>query len=83
MKVMCSVHDSCSGIYGDPFTTVNTASAIRGFSDAVNGSESDLTKHPEHFTLWHIGDYDPSTGFIVPVEAVCLVRAIDVKQEAM
>lgn len=79
MKVLCSVHDTCSKVWSDPMAVVNAASAIRSFTDAVNGRESDLSNHPEHFMLYKIGTFHPDQGIVVPDEPECLVRAIDVK----
>lgn len=80
MKVLCSVHDTCSGVWSDPFTTTNKGSAVRSFSDAVNKEGSDLYAHPEHFNLYYLCDFDPSIG-AVDVQGVpeVLMRAIDAK----
>lgn len=79
-KVICSVHDMCANMWTDPFFAVNTASAIRGFTDHVNGSNGDMSNHPEHFNLFKIGEFDDNKGLIDNLdEPVCLVRAIDIK----
>jgi hypothetical protein len=80
MKALCSVHDSCAEVWADPFTSVNTGSAIRSFSDAVNNDGNDLNAHPEHFNLYQIGSWNPDDGFAeFFTEPKILVRAIDVK----
>lgn len=81
MKDIFSVHDSCSTVWNDPFTAINRATAIRSFTDAVNGQDSDLKRHPEHFSLWVIGTFDPSTGYLNLIEPECILRAIDVTEQ--
>jgi len=83
IKVVCAVMDSASGLFGQPFFVPATAAAVRGFSDAVGKAEdqSDLTKHPEDFTLFELGSFDDETGKFVNVpEPRQLLRGKDVSR---
>ncbi len=45
----------------------NDQIAIRKFKElAVSGNAGDLTKYPEKFSLWKIGEYDDWSGEVFP-----------------
>lgn len=56
--------------YGAPFCTPSVGIAIRSFTDAVNNPEknSDISKHPADFDLFHLGTYDDNTAAIEQYE---------------
>lgn len=62
--LLCSIYDSVTGIYGVPFTEVNTASAIRRFEDMLNNPNSTLNNHKDDMNLCSIGFYDEATGIV-------------------
>ncbi|WNK14542.1 MAG: nonstructural protein [Microvirus sp.] len=63
MLQICAVYDSKAKVFGRPFFTPHLAQAIRGFQDEVNNPEGgDLNKHPEDFDLYHLGEFEESTG---------------------
>lgn len=80
IKVVCGVRDSAAQVYGQPWFVPSTGVAVRGFSDAVRGSDkNDLTSHPEDFTLFQLGTFDDETGkFVNLPEAVQLIRGVDI-----
>lgn len=60
-----AVHDNKVKAYGTPFFQITDGQAIRAFQDNVNSTtESQITKHPEDFTLFKLGEYDDQTGII-------------------
>ena len=60
-----SIFDSAAKAYTNPFFMHNDGLAIRAFSDNVNAEqENNISKHPDQFTLFHIGEFDDSTGEI-------------------
>lgn len=84
-KVMCTVYDVKAKVHGKllPFTT--TAEAIRAFGDAVRNPDTAINKHPEDFTLYHVGNYDEEKATYEMVEpyyplmaAISCVEAQDV-----
>jgi len=82
IKVVCSVRDSAADLFGQPFFVPTTAMALRGFADAVKRADgdSDLTKHPDDFTLFELGTFDDETGkFVNLPEPRQLVRGKDVQ----
>lgn len=59
-----SVFDQAVGAFGRPIFVPATGQAVRSFSDEVNSSppNSDLSKHPEDFSLYALGSYDDLSG---------------------
>lgn len=57
-----SVYDAKIEAYARPFFMQTQGQALRGFIDVVNDASTELSKHPEDFTLFLLGDYDEATG---------------------
>lgn len=62
--VVVAVRDTCGDIYGVPMFQASLGTAQRAFSDAVNRPDDNnlIYKHPEHFELYYLGDYDDADG---------------------
>lgn len=76
-----SVYDKKAVAYGNPFYYHQKGQAIRGFEDAVNEPTSPFGKHPEDFALFHIGEWDDTTGVITPLKnPVPIEEALNVKK---
>lgn len=63
-----SIYDSKIESYMKPFYCNTKGEAIRMFSDGLKESDSLISKHPEDFTLFHLGEYDDSTAKFTPLE---------------
>jgi len=65
------VYDSKAEAYGRPFVVRSTGEGIRSFGDEINSGrdESQLSSHPEDFTLFEIGTWDDASGVIELYEA--------------
>lgn len=73
-----SVYDSKAEAYMQPFFMQTRGAALRAFSDAVDDSNSVLSKHPEDYTLFEIGEFSDSDGTLTPlIPAVTLGKALD------
>lgn len=59
---MCTVHDTATEMFGRPFFMVATGQAVRSFRDEVNNPDSEFSKHPDDYSLYHLGQYDDNTG---------------------
>jgi len=57
-----SVYDSKAEAYMQPFFFQGKGQAVRSFSDLVNDNSTLCGKHPQDFTLFHIGEFDDATG---------------------
>lgn len=63
-----SIFDSKAEIYNTPIFLPAIGQARRTFGDQVNDDESPFGKHPEDYTLFHIGSYETDTAEITPLE---------------
>lgn len=78
-----AVYDSAVKSYMAPFFVQTEGQAVRSFSDTVNAvPPTMLGKHPEQFTLFHLGDFDDATGAIEYTMATAICRADAVKTES-
>ena len=60
-----SIYDSCTGVYCTPFVMENDNAALRCFSDYCIYPDTSLSKHPEDYSLYCLGDYNKKTGLLV------------------
>jgi hypothetical protein len=78
-----SVFDSKAEVFGTPMFFQTAGIATRAFGDECNRTESELHKHPEDYTLFHIGEFIQDTGLMVPLKTpASLGLAIEYKKEA-
>lgn len=73
MKLLiCSILDQTAQAFFQPMYFNNKGTAIRSFSDAVNSGSGEISRHPDQYTLYQIGEFDDSTGLITVVDHVSL-----------
>ncbi len=78
MKVQCyAIFDTCSGIYEKPFFYTADDAVRREFQDVATAADHPICKHPEHYSLWRLGNFDNTTGKIINEENECLWTAIE------
>ena len=70
-----AVRDTCVNAYHVPMFFSNSAGAVRALGDAVNRPKEDnmYYQHPEHYQLWHIGEFDDESGCFSPCVPVFVV----------
>lgn len=73
IKLMFSVWDSKSGLYGQPYFAQREEVAVRHFAAALSDPESMLGKFPEDFTLFHIGHFNEESGTLTPCTPTSVV----------
>lgn len=61
---MYTLYDSCSQSYNNPFYFLNDNIAKRAAIDLLKRGETEISNHPEDFTMFKIGQYDPQTAEI-------------------
>lgn len=71
-KFLYSVYDYKAQYHGNPFTSINHATAIREFSAACAQPGSQLYDHPTDFVLFAIATYDDQTGVVEPIPHINL-----------
>lgn len=81
MKIqIVSVRDSAADAFMNPFFVQTTGMAIRSFRDEVNrhAEGNIIASHPGDFELFHLGDFDQTSGLFQLFERpVMLIRAKD------
>ncbi len=76
MKVqLYAIFDACSGIYEKPFFHTADDAVKREFQDVATEAEHPISKHPEHYSLWRLGNFDNTTGKVIDEVNECLWTA--------
>lgn len=74
LKTAYSLYDSSAKLYTSPFFCASEQQALRGVEAAFNQENTNLAQYPQDFTLYEIGTYDESTGYIesldIPVKII-------------
>lgn len=70
--VICSIHDSASESYGRPFMVQARGEAVRLFGDLANDLDHPVGQHPDHYTLYVVGEFDQSSGVVSGCDPVSL-----------
>lgn len=65
---MFSIRDSKGEIFHPPFFKNTHGEAERDFKQLSKDDKSMVSKYPEDFDLYYIGEYDTKTGKMNPVE---------------
>lgn len=61
-----------------PVPESNDNVAIRNFAHAVMNDKSVMNSHPEHFSLYKIGEFESDNGQITPLMAEHIYDATEV-----
>ncbi len=78
MKVQCyAIFDTCSGIYEKPFFSTTDDLVKREFQDIAVSADHPISNHPEHYSLWRLGNFDNNTGKILNEPNECLWQAVE------
>ncbi len=78
MKVQVyAIFDTCSGIYEKPFFHTADDAVRREFQDIATSADHPISKHPEHYSLWRLGNFDNTTGKIMNEVNECLWTAVE------
>lgn len=61
--------------FGVPFFTRSVGEAERMFTDEINrvDENNQLNKHPEHFDLFLVGEFDSDSGLLNPLTVPTMV----------
>lgn len=74
-----SVKDVKAASFFRPFPSVNDQVAIRDLKTLVNSEDSEISKYPEDYELWYIGEFDEKQGNLIPNQDF-LVNCVDLKE---
>lgn len=76
-----AVYDSKAEAYLTPFFMPSTGAAVRAFTDLVNDRNTTVSRHPEDYNLFQIGEYDDASGSVSSVTKISLGCAIEFKKD--
>lgn len=77
-----AVYDRAAEAFMQPFYAQTIGSAIRSFTDAVNG-DGGIAKHPEDYMLSQLGEFDDNSGELTSIlPPKKLVTALEVKESS-
>lgn len=74
MVIVC-LFDTAVGAYARPAFVRSDGEAMRTFIDQVNteklpdGNDNPMFAHPDHFALFHLGQFDDADGKFYPPSA--------------
>ncbi len=75
MLKIFSVYDSKAEAFLNPIFCPTRAVAIRSFTASAINPDSDFCRHPEDFSLFELGEFDPATGILKEAPKVLLGSA--------
>lgn len=76
-----SLYDGKAKAFGPPFHMLQRGQALRALQDLVNDDRSMVSRHPQDFVLYQIGDFDDSSGeYLNKVPHELVGMALDFKQ---
>lgn len=62
-----SIFDSKAETFNTPIFLPTDGQAIRIFDDMTNDGKSEVSKHPEDYTLFVLGEFDSDNGLVTPL----------------
>lgn len=60
-KVVC-IRDRAADVFGQPVFVAALGQALRSFGDEINNKESQMSKHPDDYDLYELGEFDDNEG---------------------
>lgn len=62
VQIVLAIYDSAVGQYLTPFFQRSKAEALRSFTHAANESDHDFNRFASDYTLFALGEFDPTAG---------------------
>ena len=85
-KQQYALLDHTAQIFLNPITFINDKDAIRWFGTVVNNTEekTNVSNHPEQFTLYRLADYDDQLGtYDTQAQPIQVITGIQVQDEQL
>lgn len=79
--VIFSIFDKKAVAYNQPFYYHQKGQAIRALQDNVNEPNSPISKHPEDYALYKIGEFDDLSGEIKSQKPEFIEEALNLKNK--
>lgn len=79
-----SIRDAKGEVFHPPFYKKTHGEAERDFKTLVNDHKSSVSKFPEDYDLYYLGEYDDNTGKFAPLDTPSHVqKAISLKDQTL
>jgi hypothetical protein len=72
---MYSIYDTKSETYYQPIFLLNEAMMLRQFADMANDKDCAISKHPEDYTLYHLGSWQDQDSKIKIINKTLIASA--------
>ena len=72
---MFSIYDTKSETYFQPIFLMNEAMMLRQFADMANDKDCAISKHPEDYTLYHLGSWQDQDSKIKTINKTLIASA--------
>ncbi len=72
-----AIYDSCAGIYDSPHFANSDDLVRRQFQDIATAADNPISKHPEHYSLWRLANWDNTNGKVNNEANECLWQALE------
>lgn len=59
------IRDLKAGAFAPPFFMQRDEMAVRAFSDAIQDPQHAMSRHPEDYHLFYLGEYNDESGSLV------------------
>lgn len=66
---MYSIRDAKSEVYNTPFFAKTHGEAERNFRTASNDDKTTISKYPEDYDLYYLGEYDDNKGTLASLDS--------------
>jgi hypothetical protein len=73
-----AIYDRKAAQYSDPVFFLTDGVALRMFEEVAKDDRAPYSKHPEDYSVRHIGTYDQDTGIISPCEIRVIMEVAQV-----
>lgn len=75
---LIAVRDLAAQAFMQPSFVHATGVAVREFGDVVNNPEQPISRHPDDYEMYFLGEFDDSDGsFTCPNKPALLARGVD------
>lgn len=79
-----AIRDTKAESYGTPFYQPTHGAAERSFSSLVHDEQSTISRHPEDYDLYYIGEYDTNLGLFTALDTPQhIAKAIHLKNASL
>jgi len=65
---MYSIRDAKGEVYNVPFFQKTHGEAERNFTELVRDEKSMISKYPDDYDLYYLGQYDDNSGLVEPLD---------------